>query len=275
MTPEPKAPVRLADSPGPAGDCLRQVLAQQDYGQALPRFVTLRDQRVRRARRQQSALLALLASTALFAAWTFRPEERPPSIRAEVTRESRAPANPSQASTLPAEPRLAEAALATPKALKPVRPKTAAVRPNSRLAPGDPPRVEAARATEPEVKGGAKACAQLAREGAAEQALTCYEKLAVGGGITAELALFEQARLEGKLLRRPERALQRLDNYRRRFPSGSLRAEVMLAQIDWLVTTGDTAGALGIVDEALGSGLLRERSVELERVRDRLRGAPP
>jgi hypothetical protein len=46
----------------------------------------------------------------------------------------------------------------------------------------------------------------------------------------------------------------------------------MLAQIDWLVGSGQSARALPLVEEALASGLLQERARELEQVRDRLRG---
>jgi hypothetical protein len=118
---------------------------------------------------------------------------------------------------------------------------------------------------------GAKSCVELARAGAAEDAIGCYERLAQGSGVTAELALFEQARLAGKVLRQPARALAALEDYRRRFPNGSLRAEVMLARIDWLLGAGDRAGALGAVDEALASGLLRERTAELTRLQASLR----
>jgi hypothetical protein len=92
--------------------------------------------------------------------------------------------------------------------------------------------------------------------------------------MTAELALFEQARLEGKALRRPDRALKTLDAYRARFPSGSLRPEVMLARIDWLLRSGQRAQAGQAVEEALASGLLRERTAELERLRGSLAEAP-
>jgi len=75
------------------------------------------------------------------------------------------------------------------------------------------------------------------------------------------------------VLRQPARALMILDQYRDRFPKGSLRAEVMLARIDWLLGTGNKAGALVAVDEALASGLLKERSAELERLRSSLESA--
>jgi hypothetical protein len=93
--------------------------------------------------------------------------------------------------------------------------------------------------------------------------------------MSAELALFEQARLEGKSLRRPDLALSTLDDYRRRFPNGSLRGEVMLAQIDWLLASGNAPRALLVVDEALASGLLRERTPELERLRAKLSPSSP
>jgi hypothetical protein len=111
------------------------------------------------------------------------------------------------------------------------------------------------------------------RHGAASEALGCYEQLASGSGMGAELALFEQARLEGKVLRQPGRALATLDAYRRRFPQGSLRAEVMLAQIEWLIAAGERARARTVVEEALASGLLKERASELERLRASLEPA--
>jgi hypothetical protein len=121
--------------------------------------------------------------------------------------------------------------------------------------------------TPAELPGGAKACAELARSGAVEPAIGCYEGLARGSGVTAELALFEQARLAGKALRQPSRALALLDDYRQRFPSGSLRAEAMLAAIEWSLAAGDKARARAGVEEALASGLLEERRAELERLR--------
>lgn len=283
MTREDKAPIRLAESHGPAGDCVRQVLAEQEPGPPLPRFVTLRERRARRSRRQQYAWLAVVASTALLVVWAGREEPRPASIRAEAAREARVPIARSAASaplveTPVVETPVVDAPRANPSSSKKARSAVAAARTNQHArAALDAPSTEALSppAAEPDVKGGAKACAQLAREGAAERALGCYEELAGGSGITAELALFEQARLEGKVLHRPERALRKLDLYRQRFPNGSLRAEATLAQIDWLINTGDSARALLVVEEALASGLLRERSAELSRVRARLRGELP
>lgn len=120
---------------------------------------------------------------------------------------------------------------------------------------------------------GAKACTELTRAGSIEAAITCYDVLAEGTGVGAELALFERARLEGKALRSPTRALDTLREYHERFPFGSLRAEVTLAEIDWAVELGNTALALKLIEAALQSGLAVERRGELERLKARLSAA--
>lgn len=283
MSDESHAPPRLVETLGPAGDCVREALAQREQ-QSLPsppRFALLQERRVRRVQRQRGlALVAVVGVLIGVRAW--RQQEPLSDIRAElaVNQSNRQPA--ADASALPiALPNNGEltlspvknperAALASPKAApRPSRPSPAGVEPN-------PPSTESAvvPASEPAAPGGAKACAQLARDGASQQALACYARLANGSGMSAELALFEQARLEGKALRRPDRALKTLDDYRQRFPNGTLRGEVMLAQIDWLLASGNSARALEIVEEALASGLLRERTSELERLRATLSAAP-
>jgi hypothetical protein len=263
---------------GPAGDCLRRAVAQQKSALPLPRFVELRERRQRRARRQRGLLLAAFAAVTLASAAALRPQEQPVSIHAEVGLPLRG-AEPSPSELVPVAPerlvvpdkdeRESEVSVTPPAAV------------GARALSGVKPRaLERSRAegkkvaVEPDANGGARACAELARSGAAERALGCYESLAQGSGMVAELALFEQARLEGKMMRRPQRALLKLDSYRRRFPQGSLRAEVMLAQIEWLLAAGNKAGARQVVDEALGSGLLRERTAELQRLRSTLIESP-
>jgi len=276
---EPGAPPRLLEGVGPGADCLRQVLLQS-ASVALPRFAELRERRLQRARRQRGVSLLALAVGTVSCVLALRKEEPRPRIYAEVVYRPSGKQAVSASSAAPsevqrqAEPttKLApapETALAAKVKSNPPRPAGEMPSRLDEHAPGD---------TEPEpagAAGGAKACAQLARHGAAEEALGCYQKLAGGSGMSAELALFEQARLEGKVLRRPELAERTLSEYRRRFPQGSLRAEVMLAQIDWLVALGNSARALQLVDEALGSGLLRERTAELERLRTTLLAVPP
>jgi len=281
MTDERRAPPRLVQTRGPAGDCLREALSQPNFLQP-PRFALLKERRSRRIRRQRAALAVALMS-AFFAVNALHKADPPPSIRAEVARFGSAPAAMASAAARGAQAEVGSAPSSPVSKLE--GPSAAQPKPSAQRAAGQ----ELARAVErhePETKtddaaltpdaeapGSAGACAQLARSGSAEQALACYAQLARGSGMTAELSLFEQARLEGKVMRRPELALRTLDDYRRRFPQGSLRAEVMLAQIDWLLAAGDTVKARQVVEEALASGLLRERTAELERLRATL-GAP-
>jgi hypothetical protein len=275
----PEPPLRLAETAGLAGDCVRQVLAEQELAEPLPRFVALRERKRRRARRQLGAGLVGCAFIVLLGVRAWQKVDATPNISAELAA-SASDDTPAAASALPMpELHVADSALepaSRAETRSPAKPKqrvlralAAPVRTGERGASA-----EAAPASVAETSGTAKACAQLASGGAAERALDCYEKLASGSGMTAELALFEQARLEGKVLHRPARALSKLSSYRQRFPNGSLRAEVMLAQIDWLVATGDTARALELVEEALASGLLHERGAELERLRARLKAQP-
>lgn len=284
MTDDNQAPPRLLQTLGPAGDCVREALAErgQQSLPAPPRFALLQERRVRRAQRQRGlALLALVG--VLVGVRALRHQEPLSDIRAELA--ANQPQRPSPAAAVSAllaeAPSASEAsAVRANESVPPAPQKAVAARPSRpSLARADelqPSSGEVtARASDSVAGGGAKACAQLARGGASEQALACYAQLANGTGMSAELALFEQARLEGKALRRPDRALGTLDAYRQRFPNGSLRAEVMLAQIDWLLASGNPARALQIVDEALASGLLRERTVELERLRATLTAPSP
>ena len=274
-----QAPRRLLELGGAAGDCLRRALAQSEQVGCLPRFAELQELRLRRARRQRGLVLLLLGAVAVFCLRSLRRAEPLPNIQAELlSLRSQPPAalgsaySPQPLSVqAPPDRVLSELPGTTTAPLKPSAPRPGGkARAVERARRGS----EAEAASEPGAGGGAKACAELARSGGARAALDCYAKLGAGAGMTAELALFEQARLEGKVLRRPERALRVLDDYRRRFPHGSLRAEVMLAQIDWLLGSGDSARALQVVSEALGSGLLRERTAELERLQRTLAATP-
>lgn len=276
MTDETQAPPRLLQTVGPAGDCLREALAERDPVQVPPRFAVLQERRLQRMRRQRSLSLIALVAVAGLGAHLLAREEPLPNISAELTvatNDQPRVALSSSPKELPVAPESPPSPVKTSAA--PVAPKPAAPRASigaATSANGAPAIDAVAKPTNDSAEAGgtAKACAQLARAGSAEQARACYEELSRGSGMSAELALFEQARLEGKALRRPDRALQTLEAHRRRFPQGSLRAEVMLAQIDWLLATGDSAHALQVVDEALASGLLRERTSELERLRTTL-----
>lgn len=298
---EERAPTRLVELSGPAGDCLREALSSEPALE-LPRFTHLRERRLRRLHRRGAALAGCalaLAALPLFRALDTTQAPATASITAEP---ARGPAAALAVSNmLLAEPEPTRPAPAPPIAS--AQPAAAQSQPRNMLAPSRRPLQPAARATpaapsiptsgadtatntetttppSPSLPArSAGDCAELARSGTAAAALDCYRELARGSGVTAELALFEQARLEGKLLRDPARALATLQEHRQRFPKGSLRAEVLLAQIEWLLAQGDEARALQAVEEALASNALRERTAELERVRARLwsslKPAPP
>jgi hypothetical protein len=293
MNEELTPPPRLVEAGGLAGDCLRQALKEPTVERPLPPLAALRERRERRAQSRAAAfaLSVLLVGSGL--AGLLRQSDKAVSIRAEEVTVTPSRANvdaKSQPSTsavaLPVVPSTSTAAsTSTSRPRTSLQPRTGTLE-QRRPAATITPAVSAAEQTTPAVPAPepaatpavttpeqavtARACAELARSGDAESARGCYQKLGNGNGISAELGLFEQARIEGKVLRQPARALQTLELYRRRFPAGSLRAEVMLAQIDWLLATGDAARARALVEEALGSGLLRERTAELERLRARL-----
>jgi hypothetical protein len=259
------SPRRFVDVSGPTGQLLRRVLAEQELGQALPRFVALRERGARRSRLRRLAGVLTTSLLASLAVGVLDRDGEAPAIRPELV-SPRVRHETSSAGVLVApQPDRASHAPQPPPATPNHKPKLRA----GRAVRREQPRAAGAASELGELTG-AKACAEIARGGAAEEAIACYEKLASGSGVSAELALFEQARLAGKMLDQPERALLTLQSHRERFPHGALRAEVMLAQIDWLVTSGHSSRALALVDEALRSGLLQERAAELEQVRSRL-----
>jgi hypothetical protein len=273
------SPPRLVDAGGPTAQLLRQVLAERELDQALPRFIDLRERRSRRLRLRRAAATLVTPLLALLATWALRSPGEAPVIRAEHA-SARAGHEPVPSAAVVVEPPAVPAASTPPPAVRAVgvgsspdkpksRPSRAARAPLAGVASAQAPAAAPAASAAAELSG-AQVCAGIARSGAAEEAIACYEGVARGSGISAELALFEQARLAGKMLDQPDRALSMLQSHRDRFPRGALRAEVMLAQIDWLVTSGQPSRALTLIDEALSSGLLKERVAELEQVRARL-----
>jgi hypothetical protein len=106
-------------------------------------------------------------------------------------------------------------------------------------------------------------CAALARGGDFQGAVSCYDRIAAGAGVGAELALYEKARLEARGLGNKSAALRTLSQHQARFGSGSLATEVAMTRIELLVGTGQHAGALTAIDQALGSRAGRERGGDL------------
>ncbi|HTV22585.1 MAG TPA: hypothetical protein VMG12_28045 [Polyangiaceae bacterium] len=96
---------------------------------------------------------------------------------------------------------------------------------------------------------------------AAEQ---CYaERAAESSGLSAEAALYELARLRRDVQRDPKGALAALNDYRERFPNGSLRNEVGLSRVELLSGLGRSREALSEAEALLASAQGNERAVEL------------
>lgn len=110
-------------------------------------------------------------------------------------------------------------------------------------------------------------CSQLAREGKLEQAAACYDRIAQGSSMAAELALYEKARLESRALGRGASALATLDQHARRFPKGALSTEVGMTRIELLSQLGRTDEALAAIERALGAAMGKERGGDLYALR--------
>jgi hypothetical protein len=109
-------------------------------------------------------------------------------------------------------------------------------------------------------------CAALVSSQGAPPALGCYARLAAGHGLDAELALIQIARLDRDALHDPRAALATLEDYRRRFPRGTLREEALTALVDLYARTGDAERAL-TESERLLPAVSLERRGELHLLR--------
>ena len=127
----------------------------------------------------------------------------------------------------------------------------------------DPP------APAPDLKDAAPApdCLSLARRGQTRDAEACFLKRAEGSGLGAEMALYEVARLRRDVLADADGALRALTEYGRRFPSGSLRREADMSQLELLVQLGRSEDALKQSDALLSSSASGERAAELHLLR--------
>jgi hypothetical protein len=129
----------------------------------------------------------------------------------------------------------------------------AAALPNDVTAPSDP-----------------SICRDLARTGKPKQAEQCYVSVASGNGLSAEMALYEVARLRRDVLGNPTGSLAALDDYEKRFASGTLAPEVRMARVDLLARLGRVEQALEASGQLLGSASGRARTVELRLLRGNL-----
>lgn len=136
---------------------------------------------------------------------------------------------------------------------RPRRPLAAPVRP---LVPGP-------SQAQPE----AEDCLALARDGRVRPAESCFERRSQGTGLSAEMALYELARLRRDVLGDAEAALDALGDYRERFPAGSLRNEVEVSRIELLARAKRGQEALQASDQLLATPAGRERAAELRLLR--------
>lgn len=116
-------------------------------------------------------------------------------------------------------------------------------------------------------KSAAPDCLSLARHGQTRDAEACFLKRAEGSGLSAEMALYEVARLRRDVLADPAGALAALGQYRTRFPAGSLRREADMSHLELLLQLGRTDEALKQSDELLSSSSSGERAAELHLLR--------
>jgi hypothetical protein len=110
-------------------------------------------------------------------------------------------------------------------------------------------------------------CMDMARQGEPRAAEQCFGQRASGSGLSAEMALYEMARLRRDVLRDGAGALSALDDYRQRFPQGSLRHEIDITRVELLSDLGQGRQALRESEALLASATGRERAAELHMLR--------
>jgi hypothetical protein len=113
----------------------------------------------------------------------------------------------------------------------------------------------------------ATACLDLAGHGEPRAAELCYAQRAAGSGLSAEAALYEIARLRRDALHDANGALAALNDYRQRFPNGSLLNEVALSRLELLSELGRGREALRESEAFLASAKGQERAAELHMLR--------
>jgi tetratricopeptide (TPR) repeat protein len=110
-------------------------------------------------------------------------------------------------------------------------------------------------------------CLALARGGLARRAVDCFARIAEGTGLSAEMALYEMARLRRDVLGDAAGAAAALEQYRRQFPRGSLRTEVDVSLLELLPRLGRAGEALADSERLLATAAGRERALELRLLR--------
>jgi hypothetical protein len=158
-----------------------------------------------------------------------------------------------------------------PSAVRPAPPEPSAKEPSAKEPSAKEPSAKTSSpATEVAAPSDPSICRDLARTGKSKQAEQCYVAVASGNGLSAEMALYEVARLRRDVLGSPATSLTALDEYESRFASGTLLPEVRMARVDLLARLGRVDEALHASDQLLGSPSGRARTVELHLLRGNL-----
>jgi ferric-dicitrate binding protein FerR (iron transport regulator) len=113
-------------------------------------------------------------------------------------------------------------------------------------------------------------CRDHVRDGKPRVAEQCYLEVANGKGLSAEMALYEVARLRRDVLSNPSGSLAALDEHDARFPTGTLTPEVRIARVDLLSRLGRSDEALQVSAQELATSIGRAREAELRLLRGNL-----
>lgn len=269
-----EAPKRLISDEGELGELLRD--AQRGYLHGLDAQRALL--RARGARQRVPTLagwaLALgLAATAIGAALWFG------GLRSAAPLQVTAETPPVRARPVPALPTASSSSRAPAVALGDRHRAAPAAAPRER----EPRRAEGAPASSSASSSVSPAqdptereqCLTFARQGEPRRAADCFKERAGGGGLSAQVALYELSRLQRDALGEPAAALDSLTQYLQRFPSGSLNGEVRFSRLELLARLGKTSEALSASREFLSSPFGAERAAEVHLFRGNLflRGA--
>lgn len=238
MTPQSHlvAPPRLRDGDDPVADLLRLEAARQDTApQRRAEFVVRAYRRSQLRRQLAPSAVAVLSLLGFFWAVRLEPEPNPISIGAEpVARAVEAQREGHQEPvSLPEIERESHRPELEASAAMPKPPARQAKAQGASLEGHTNPRAEQRAPV------SVTECEQLAHASRYAEAATCYTEVALGGGISAELALLERSRLESRVLGKKQAALVTLDEYDRRFSDGSLFREAALARVEVLSALGD------------------------------------
>jgi hypothetical protein len=152
-----------------------------------------------------------------------------------------------------------------PMVAPPVPPPAAPVPPPPVAAPAPAP-APAAAAPTPAVSDPMQEARALLAAGDPYRALDAYRAAIARGGPTAQNAEYEIGRVMRDRLRQPSDAIAAWKRYRAQHPNGLLRVETDVSIIETLVSSGDSAGALGEANDFLKQHPDSERRAEIARI---------